>query len=131
MFKESKAFSSFSISDLDKSRSFYKETLGLEIAEPMGQLSLQISGGIPVFLYSKPNHVPATFTVLNFPVDHMEETMEELRKRGVKFEIYKEEGFETDENGMMSGDGMKIAWFKDPSGNILSIVEDNTQQGKG
>jgi len=130
MFKESKAFSSFSIGDLDKSRSFYKDTLGLEVAEPMGQLALQINGGIPVFLYTKPNHQPATFTVLNFPVDNLEETMKELRKRGVEFEIYKEEGFKTDENGVMSAEGMKIAWFKDPSGNILSIVEDNTQQGK-
>ena len=125
MFKESKAFSSFSITDLEKSRSFYRDILGLEITEPMGHLALQISGRISVFLYSKPNHTPATFTVLNFPVDNLEETMEELRQRGVEFEIYKEDGFETDENGVMSGEGMKIAWFKDPSGNILSVIEDH------
>jgi len=127
MFKESKAFSSFSVRDLKESKLFYQETLGLEISEPMGQLSLNISGGIPVFLYIKPDHVPAAYTVLNFPVTQLEEKMEELRKRGVKFEIYEDDDFGTDQNGLRSDDGMKIAWFKDPSGNILSIVEEDNQ----
>jgi predicted enzyme related to lactoylglutathione lyase len=126
MFKESKAFSSFSVKDLAVSKAFYHDTLGISIEEPMEMLSLQINGGIPVLLYPKADHVPAVFTVLNFPVDHLEQTMEELRKRGVKFEVYQEEGFATDENGMRDADGMKIAWFKDPSGNILSVIEDHT-----
>jgi len=127
MFKESKAFSSFSVRDLKESKLFYQETLGLEISEPMGQLSLNISGGIPVFLYAKPDHIPAAFTVLNFPVTQLEEKMEELRTRGVKFEVYEDDDFGTDQNGLRSDDGMKIAWFKDPSGNILSIVEEDNQ----
>lgn len=126
MFKETQAFSSFSVRDIEESKAFYKETLGIEIEQPMGHLALHIAGGIPVFLYGKDNHIPATFTVLNFPVNNLEETMEELRRRGVKFEIYQGEEFGTDENGMRSDDGMKIAWFKDPSGNILSVIEDRT-----
>jgi catechol 2,3-dioxygenase-like lactoylglutathione lyase family enzyme len=125
MLKESKAFSSFSVRDLNQSRTFYRDTLGLEITEPMGQLALQIKGGIHLFIYAKSDHVPATFTVLNFPVDNVEETMSALRERGVKFEIYQDEEYGTDENGLRSDDGMKIAWFKDPSGNILSIIEEN------
>jgi len=127
MFKESKAFSSFSVRDLEESKSFYREILGLDIEEPMGQLSLQVSGGIPVFIYTKPDHIPAVFTVLNFPVKNVEETMQLLGDKGVKFEVYQHEEYGTDENGLRSADGMKIAWFKDPSGNILSIVEENEE----
>ena len=122
MFKESKAFSSFSIGDLDKSRSFYKDTLGLEVAEPMGQLALQINGGIPVFLYTKPNHQPATFTVLNFPVEDINKAVDELIAKGVVFEQYHYDQIDTDEKGIAHGEP-KVAWFKDPAGNILSVIE--------
>lgn len=125
MLTESKAFGGFSVSDLEKSKVFYRDILGLEVSSPMEQLAeLHIEGGNKVILYFKPDHIPATFTVLNFPVKNLENTMEELRNRGVKFEIYKEAGFETDENGILKDQGMKIAWFKDPSGNILSVLED-------
>ncbi|SEB09570.1 VOC family protein [Pedobacter hartonius] len=123
MFKEIKAFSGFSVKDIATSKHFYSGVLGLETSQPMDQLLLQLAGGGEVFLYAKPNHEPATFTVLNFPVLNLEKTMEELRKRGVKFIIYKEEGFETDENGVFLDGGPKIAWFKDPSDNILSVIE--------
>jgi len=125
MFKETKTFSSFSISNLQQSKAFYGDTMGLKISEPMGQLAIHPAGIADIFLYEKSNHEPATFTVLNFLVSNLENAMEELRKRGVKFEIYKEDGFATDENGIREDQGMKIAWFKDPSGNILSLIEDN------
>jgi len=123
MFKEIKAFSGFSVKDIATSKDFYSGILGLEISQPMDQLLLHLAGGGEVFLYAKPNHEPATFTVLNFPVPSLKNAMEELRKRGVDFIIYKEEGFETDENGVFLGEGPKIAWFKDPSDNILSVIE--------
>lgn len=123
MFKETKAFSGFSVKDIDTSKEFYTKTLGLEFSQPMDQLLLHIAGGGEVFLYAKPNHVPATYTVLNFPVNNLKETMDELRERGIEFIIYKEEGFETDDEGVFHGGGPKIAWFKDPSGNILSVLE--------
>jgi len=123
MFKEIKAFSGFSVKDIATSKDFYSGILGLEISQPMDQLLLHLAGGGEVFLYAKSNHEPATFTVLNFPVPSLENAMEELRKRGVDFIIYKEEGFETDENGVFLGGGPKIAWFKDPSDNILSVIE--------
>lgn len=124
MFKKAKAFSSFSIIDLEKSKVFYEDTLGLSISEPMGQLELQLSGGAKVFLYSKPDHVPATFTVLNFKVDNLEAAMEEMRRKGLEFIIYNQEGLVTDDKGMLDDHGIKVAWFKDPSGNILSVIED-------
>ena len=124
MFKEVKAFSGFSVDEIPLSREFYSQTLGLEVSETMGQIVLHLAGGGIVFVYAKPNHVPATFTVLNFPVRNLEQAMSELRKRGVQFIIYKEKDFETDELGVFHGGGPKIAWFKDPSGNILSVLEE-------
>jgi hypothetical protein len=88
-------------------------------------LNLHIAGTNKILIYSKPNHVPATFTVLNFPVNDVEKTVEELNNKGVKFEIYDQENLRTDKRGILSGDGMKIAWFKDPAGNILSVVEES------
>ncbi|MGY0037966.1 VOC family protein [Pedobacter sp. NJ-S-72] len=123
MFKEVKAFSGFSVNGIPKAEEFYRNTLGLEISYTMGQIVLHIAGGGTVFVYSKPNHIPATYTVLNFPVKNLEEAMGELRKRGVEFIIYNEEDFKTDAKGIFHGGGPKIAWFKDPSGNILSVLE--------
>lgn len=123
MFKDVNAFSGFSVHEIAEAIKFYRDILGLEISQTIGQLVLHIAGGGTVFVYAKPNHVPATFTVLNFPVINLKESMNELRKRGIEFIIYKEEGFETDDQGVFHGGGPKIAWFKDPSGNILSVLE--------
>ncbi|AMP97154.1 glyoxalase [Pedobacter cryoconitis] len=128
MFKDVKAFSGFSVKEISEAMKFYGEILGLEISQTMGQLVLHIASGGTVFVYAKPNHVPATFTVLNFPVQNLQEAMNELHKKGVEFIIYKEKDFETDDQGVFHGGGPKIAWFKDPSGNILSVLErDSTE----
>ncbi len=124
MFKDTKAFSSFSVNDLPKAREFYGQTLGLEVSETPEGLQLKIAGGGMVFIYPKPNHTPATFTVLNFPVDDIETAVEELAKRGVRFESYEGE-IKTDEKGIHRGkEGPMIAWFKDPAGNILSVLQE-------
>lgn len=122
MFKDARAFSSFSVNDLRSAKQFYGRTLGLEVAETPEGLELHIAGGARVFLYPKPNHTPASFTVLNFPVDNIETAVDELTKRGVRFEKY-EGDLETDEKGIFRGEGPKIGWFKDPAGNILSVLE--------
>jgi predicted enzyme related to lactoylglutathione lyase len=123
MFKDTKAFSGFSVSDIQKAKEFYNQTLGLEVSEMNGLLSLHIAGGSKILIYPKPDHTPATFTILNFPVDNVEEAVDKLTKRGARFEIYNEENFKTDEKGIFHGGGPKIAWFKDPAGNILSVLE--------
>ena len=123
MLKESKAFSGFSANDIAKAKDFYGQTLGLEVSEDHGLLTLHLAGGHKVLVYPKPNHVPATFTVLNFPVKNVNQTVEELKKRGVRFEIYNLPDLKTDEKGIMRGKGPTIAWFKDPAGNILSVLE--------
>lgn len=124
MFKNTKAFSSFSVDDLEKAKDFYQSVLGLEVADnPMGIIELHIKGLNPIMIYPKANHTPATFTVLNFPVDDVEATVDELVKKGVRFEIYNEESFKTDEKGISRAEGPVIAWFKDPAGNILSVLE--------
>lgn len=116
-------FSSFSVDDLSAAREFYGHTLGLNVTEgTMGTIELNIDDGSRILIYPKPDHTPATFTILNFPVIHVEETVDELTGRGVRFEHYEGE-LETDEKGIFRGDGPLIAWFKDPAGNILSIVE--------
>lgn len=122
MFNDARAFSSFSVNDLRSAKQFYGRTLGLEVAETPQGLELHIAGGARVFLYPKPNHTPASFTVLNFPVDNIETAVDELTKRGVRFEKY-EGDLETDEKGIFRGEGPKIGWFKDPAGNILSVLE--------
>ena len=124
MFKNTKAFSSFSVNDIQKAKEFYGGTLGLEVLESDGMLTLYIAGGTNILIYPKPNHTPATFTILNFPVDNVEDAVEELTKRGVRFEIYDMDELKTDEKGIFRGEGPKIAWFKDPAGNILSVLEE-------
>jgi len=123
MLKNSHAFSGFSVDDMEKARKFYGETLGLDITTPMDQLQLNLAGGGKVFVYGKPNHVPATYTILNFPVDDVEKAVDELASKGVKFEHYNEGPMKTDEKGIMRGQGPTIAWFKDPAGNFLSVLE--------
>ena len=124
MFKDTKAFSTFSVNDLPKAKEFYGQTLGLEVSKMPEGLQLKIAGGGLVFIYPKPNHTPATFTVLNFPVDDIEAAVKALTKRGVRFESYEGE-IQTDEKGIHRGkEGPIIAWFKDPAGNILSVLQD-------
>ena len=124
MLKESKAFSGFSVNDIQKAKDFYGRTLGLQVSESHGLLTLQLAGGNKVLIYPKVNHAPATFTVLNFPVENVDESVDELAKRGVRFEIYDESDIKTDEKGIMRGNGPTIAWFKDPAGNVLSVIEE-------
>src|SRR5690606_10943874 len=125
MFKQTKAFSGFSVDNLQRAKEFYSKVLGLEVVDnPMGLLELHIKGGNHIVIYPKPNHVPATFTILNFPVKDVEKTVDELTQRGVKFEQYEGE-IKTDEKGICRSDeGPTIAWFKDPAGNILSVLEE-------
>jgi len=125
MFRDTKAFSGFSVNDLQKAKEFYGQVLGLNVADaPMGLLQLNIAGGTVILIYPKPNHTPANFTILNFPVDNIEAAVDELTKRGVRFEQYDNPDLKTDKKGIHRGDvGPKIAWFKDPAGNILSVLE--------
>jgi predicted enzyme related to lactoylglutathione lyase len=122
MLKDSKAFSGFSVDDIPKATQFYGGTLGLEVSEARGLLTLHLAGGATVLIYPKPNHTPATFTVLNFPVADIEKAVERLTKSGVRFERY-EGTLKTDKLGVFRGGGPLIAWFKDPAGNILSLLE--------
>ena len=125
MFKKTKAFSSFSVDNVLEARKFYSETLGLEVSETMGQPVLVLADGHRVFLYGKPNHQPATFTVLNFPVDDIEKAVEALTRLGVRFERYDGPEIKTDDKGIArGGGGPSIAWFKDPAGNILSVLQE-------
>lgn len=124
MLKESKAFSSFAVDDIDKAKEFYGDTLGLDYTEAMGLLQFSFAGGGSGIIYPKPDYSPAVFTVLNFPVENVEETVDKLTARGVQFEIYDEGDVKTDEKGIARGMGPAIAWFKDPAGNILSVLED-------
>ena len=121
MFANTKAFSSFAVPDLDQAREFYERTLGLKTSSEHGMLTLQLAGDRPTLIYPKPDHAPATYTVLNFPVDDIDAAVAELSSRGVRFERY--EGFQQDEKGIARGGGPPIAWFKDPAGNILSVLE--------
>ena len=126
MLRGSQAFSSFSVNDLQKAKEFYSNTLGLDISEVPEMpdlLSLRLGDASEVILYSKPDHTPATFTVLNFPVDTIDEVVEELTGRGVQFEHYDREDIKTDEKGISRGTGTQVAWFRDPAGNILSVLE--------
>ena len=124
MFKTTKAFSSFSVNDVKKAKQFYGEVLGLDVSDDeMGGLRMT-AGDIPIFVYPKSNHEPATFTILNFQVESVERTVDELTKKGVRFEIYDEKDLKTDSRGIASDPrGPKIAWFKDPAGNFLSVLE--------
>ena len=121
MLETNKAFSSFSVNDLPAAKKFYGETLGLEVKESKEGLELH-PGENDIFIYPKPNHTPATFTVLNFLVTDIEGAVDELTQKGVQFEQYDGE-IKTDEKGIHRNGGPTIAWFKDPAGNILSVVE--------
>jgi predicted enzyme related to lactoylglutathione lyase len=123
MFKHNQVISSFSVNDIAKAKTFYNGTLGIDISENMGMITLLTEGGGKVFVYPKPNHEPATFTVLNFPVDDVEKTVDALIAIGITFEQYDFGEMKTNEKGIMRGNGPEIAWFKDPAGNILSVVK--------
>src|SRR4051812_433822 len=119
MFKDTKAFSGFSVDDLRKAKEFYHGILGLEVKEgTMGILELHIAGGNNIIIYPKPNHTPATFTILNFPVQNIEKAVAGLKQKGVVFENYDDEQLKTGEDSIFRGGGPLIAWFKDPAGNI-------------
>ncbi|MBT1699023.1 VOC family protein [Fulvivirgaceae bacterium PWU4] len=124
MFGQTKAFSGFSVNDIKKAKAFYQNTLGLTVKDtPMGVLELHIEGNNPIIIYPKPDHVPATFTILNFPVPDIENAVDALIVKGIVFEQY-EGNIKTDSKGISRGNGgPNIAWFKDPAGNILSVLE--------
>ena len=122
MLRTDQAFSSFSVNDIPRAKAFYERTLGLEVAEKPEGLELHEPGGGNVFIYPKPDHTPASFTVLNFVVKDIEAAVDELTKQGVRFEKY-EGDIKTDEKGIHRNGGPTIAWFKDPAGNILSVLE--------
>jgi len=124
MLDTSKAFSSFSVNDIEKAKEFYGKTLGLQVSGgPEGTLVVPLSGDTKALMYPKPNHQAATFTVLNFPVESVDKAVEDLSRRGVRFEVYNEPNLKTDARGISRGNGPTIAWFKDPAGNILSVLE--------
>jgi len=122
MFADTEAFSGFSVDDLEQAQKFYGETLGLNVSEEYGLLTLHLAGGRNTLAYPKQGHVPATFTILNFRVDDVEAAVDELVRRGVTFERY--DGMDQDERGINRGGGPFIAWFKDPAGNILSVLQE-------
>jgi len=124
MLKNAGMFGSFSVNDLEKAREFYGKTLGVGVERVDEMPVINIGGENGVMIYEKPDHIPATFTVLNFKVEDLESTMKELRKRGVRFEVYDMEGLKTDADGVLTHGEMSIAWFKDPAGNILSVLEE-------
>ena len=124
MFKDTKAFSSFSVNDLGKARQFYADVLNLQVNESDDWLELIVAGSGRVVVYPKADHSAATFTVLNFPVDDIEKAVKQLKKLGVKFESYDQPGLKTGDDNICRGtEGPLIAWFKDPAGNILSVLE--------
>ena len=121
MFSKSHAYSGFSTNDLGKAKAFYADTLGLQVTEQMGNLMLLLDGGAKVLIYPKENHEPATFTVLNFPVDDIDSAIDALSRAGIQLERY--EGIDQDERGIARDEYTSIAWFKDPAGNILSVLQ--------
>lgn len=129
MFKNTKAFSGFSVDDLEKAKQFYGQTLGQDASETPQGLDVKLTGGGEIFIYPKPNHTPATYTVLNFVVDDIDQSVDELTNAGVKFEHYDSEMLKTDEKGICRNDGKYpgpagIAWFQDPAGNILAVIQE-------
>ncbi|MEX0755020.1 MAG: VOC family protein [Actinomycetota bacterium] len=125
MFANTKAYSGFAVDDLQRSREFYGETLGLKTSildQENGLMSLHLAGDRDTLVYVRPSHEPASYTILNFPVDDIDEAVEELTARGVVFERY--DGFDQDEKGIARGRGPDIAWFKDPAGNVLSVLQE-------
>ena len=122
MFANTKAFSGFAVDDLEQARQFYGDKLGIKTSEQYGLLTLHLAGDRPTLVYPKPDHTPATYTILNFPVADIDRAVDELASRGVRFERY--EGFDQDETGVFRGGGPLIAWFRDPAGNILSVLHE-------
>lgn len=123
MFTGEHAFSGFSVDDIDAARHFYADVLGLTVEDdPMGFLRLVLRPGVDVLIYSKPGHEPASFTILNFPVDDVEAAVGDLNARGIVTKIYTEPDYGTDEKGISRGMGPDIAWFRDPAGNVLSVL---------
>ncbi len=124
MLDTGKAFSSFSVSDISKAKEFYGGKLGMKIRDgEMGTLELIIANNSVVIIYPKPNQVPAEFTILNIPTDNIDEAVDELKEKCIEFLQYNNESIKTDHKGVMRGNGPNIAWFKDPAGNILSVIE--------
>jgi predicted enzyme related to lactoylglutathione lyase len=122
MFTNTPAFSGFAVNDIDEARRFYGETLGLNVSDgPMGILGLELAGGATVMIYPKPDFAPATYTMLNFQVDDIEAAVDDLTSRGVEMTRY--DGFDQDEKGIMRDNGPTIAWFTDPAGNIIAVIE--------
>jgi catechol 2,3-dioxygenase-like lactoylglutathione lyase family enzyme len=121
VFENTEAFSGFSVDDVPKAKKFYGETLGLRVSEEYGMLTLHIAGERYVLVYPKPDHTPASYTILNFPVDDIDKAVDELAERGVRFERYDDSA--QDEKGIYHGGGPLIAWFKDPAGNVLSVIQ--------
>ena len=123
MLESSKAFSGFAVKDIAAAKAFYTDRLGLDVTEENGMLTLRFAGGRPTIVYPKPDHTPATYTILNFPVDDIEAAVDQLTARGVTFEHYEGTPAETDAKGVFRGGGPLIAWFTDPSENIMSVIE--------
>ncbi len=121
MLADSKAFSGFAVPDIEAAREFYADRLGLEVSDENGLLTLHLAGDRPTLIYPKPDFEPASYTILNFPVDNIEEAVDDLAARGVSFETY--DGFDQDERAIHRGGGPPIAWFKDPAGNVLSVIK--------
>jgi catechol 2,3-dioxygenase-like lactoylglutathione lyase family enzyme len=122
VFADTKAFSGFAVDDVQQAREFYGQTLGIRTSEENGLLTLHLAGDRDTIAYPKPGHTPADYTILNFPVDDIDRAVQELTARGVTMERY--DGFEQDEKGVSRGGGPYIAWFKDPAGNVLSVLQE-------
>jgi catechol 2,3-dioxygenase-like lactoylglutathione lyase family enzyme len=121
MFKDTNAFSGFAVDDIPKAREFYGEVLGLPVTEEHGMLQLHLATGANILIYPKDDHTPATYTILNFPVTDIDQAATALAERGVRFERYP--GIDADERGIVRGMGPAIAWFTDPAGNVLSVLQ--------
>jgi predicted enzyme related to lactoylglutathione lyase len=125
MFTETKAFSGFAVPDIAAAKAFYGDTLGINVSEDHGLLTLHLAGDRPTLVYPKPDHVPASYTILNFPVDDIDAAVDELVARGV--ETLRYEGMEQDDRGIMRAGGPYIAWFTDPAGNVLSVLQERNE----
>lgn len=124
LFKDVPAFPSFAAKDLRAEKTFFADTLGLNVDDRQGMLYLNLGGSNKILIYPKSDHTPASFTILNFPVDDINAAVDQLTNRGIKFERYDIPGLKPDERLIYRGEGPPIAWFKDPSGNIFSVLED-------
>ena len=123
MLGDSPFFANFSVDDVAKAKEFYETTLGIKVVEEYGGLTLYNAQDATIFVYPKPDHAPAKFTVIHFPVKDVVQTVKDLKAKGVQFETYTEEPIKTDEDNVSRGMGMTMAWFKDPAGNILGLMQ--------